>query len=208
MPAAPVEAMHVVSVRRRSAAWGVTVALASGRRFRLDPRRLLDLPLSPGVSIDGATVDRLERWQRQDAAERRMLRLLAIRPRSRAELERRLGELGLAEAEVGEVLGRLTAVGLIDDRAMAGAVVAGALRRGAGAMRIAADLERWGIDSETAVEALAGADRDSELTRAGRVARQRFGDPPWTPRERARIARHLAGRGFEPDTVEAVAGDD
>ena len=195
-------------MHRRSGSWGVAVSLENGRRFRLDARRLLDLPLRPGEPVDGATVDRLVRWQKLDVAERRILRLLAARPRSRAELERRLAELALDESEAGELLGRLTAAGLIDDRAMAGGVVAGELRRGAGTLRIEAALARFELDPESASAALADADPEPEHLRAERIARERFGDPPWTPRDRARIARHLAGRGFEPDTIEAIAGAD
>ena len=49
----------------------------------------------------------------------RALGLLAVRPRSRRELERRLLQAGFEPEEVQDVLGRLERVGLIDDAAFA-----------------------------------------------------------------------------------------
>ena len=47
----------------------------------------------------------------------RALGLLAVRPRSRRELERRLLQAGFEPEEVQDTLGRLERVGLIDDAA-------------------------------------------------------------------------------------------
>ena len=49
----------------------------------------------------------------------RALGLLAVRARSRRELERRLLQAGFEVAEVADVLERLERVGLVDDRAFA-----------------------------------------------------------------------------------------
>jgi regulatory protein len=49
----------------------------------------------------------------------RALGLLAVRPRSRRELERRLFQAGFEPEEVRDTLGRLERVGLIDDAAFA-----------------------------------------------------------------------------------------
>jgi regulatory protein len=49
----------------------------------------------------------------------RALGLLAVRPRSRRELERRLLQAGFEPEEVQDTLGRLERVGLIDDAAFA-----------------------------------------------------------------------------------------
>ena len=46
--------------------------------------------------------------------------------------------------------------------------------------------------------------RDSELQRARQLWRRRFGVVPVEPRERARQARFLAGRGFAADVIRRV----
>lgn len=199
---------RVTSVRRGIAGrWDVEVVTAEGERLRIAERRLLELPLHTGDELGGPQMERLRTWDRQDRAERQMLNLLAVRARSRAELERRLRARGLSRAEVAEVCVRLEAAGLIDDRAMAGDLVAREVRNGAGRYRLRARLEQLGLDSEQAAAALDGAtDHERELERARRVVHDRFGGPPWNDRDRLRAAGLLARRGFDRDTVEAVLG--
>ena len=60
----------------------------------------------------------------------RALGLLAVRPRSRRELERRLLQAGFASAEVTDVLSRLERVGLVDDEAFARALAEQAFGNG------------------------------------------------------------------------------
>ncbi len=65
----------------------------------------------------------------------RALGLLAVRPRSRRELERRLLAAGFESEEVGDVLERLERVGLVDDDAFARAGRRAAVRASAGRAR-------------------------------------------------------------------------
>lgn len=198
----------VTGVRRASAGrWGVEVVTDAGERLRIAERRLLDLPLRSGDPLDDDRLDLLRGWERVDRAERQVLNLLAVRARSRAEVERRLQSRGLGESEVAEVCGRLEAAGLIDDRKLAGEVVAREVQAGAGRYRLRARLERLAVDEGDAEEALDQAtDRRSELERAQTLVRARFGDAPMSDRDRARAAGLLARRGFDRDTVEAAVG--
>ncbi len=72
----------------------------------------------------GARVDLRDRSESRHAknpksCHERALGLLAVRPRSRRELERRLLAAGFEAEEVADVLARLERVGLIDDEAFA-----------------------------------------------------------------------------------------
>ncbi|HUZ84205.1 MAG TPA: RecX family transcriptional regulator [Gaiellales bacterium] len=180
----------------------------TGERVRVDERRLLELPLRAGDALAAGAVERLRAWQRVDLAERRMLRLLAVRARSQAEVERRLGRLDLEPAEVGEITGRLIGAGLIDDLATASTAVRRELRRGTGVGLIRARLEQLDVDPQAAAQALDVAAAGDERERAARVVRTRLGQPPWSRRDRARAAAHLLRRGYDADTVEAVLGID
>lgn len=107
--------------------------------------------------------------KRKDVHER-ALGLLAVRMRSRRELERRLLQAGFEPDEVSGELLRLERVGLIDDTAFARAVVESRTgRRGESRRVVAGRLAQAGVAPATAIEALDDLAGD-EQERADRVA--------------------------------------
>ena len=199
--------MRVESVRPAPAGPPlVEVALAGGEVLRVHERRLAGAGPRPGVDLDPDRLDALRRFAIVDAAERRALRLIGRRARSRAELARRLVEWGLDAAEADATLDRLSAVGLVDDAALAGAVAESRRRQGHGRLRIAADLDRLAVEPEAGAAALADPAAEAELDRARRELERRFGGAPHDRREVARAAAHLARRGFDADTVAEALG--
>lgn len=146
---------------------------------------------------------------------------LAVRPRSVAETRRRLGRLGYREALVEEAVGRLLALGYLDDEGFGRAWLESrdrarprgelALRRelrlkGLAPERIAALLEERagrvdsGPEAPTSVD-LAAARRLLE----GRAAMlQREPDPL---RRRQRAYALLARNGFDPDICREAVGE-
>ena len=103
------------------------------------------------------------------------LRLLDQRARSRSELATALAKRGVPDDAAGRVLDRFTAVGLIDDTALAESL-AGAVHRERGLARraVAAKLRQRGIDDDVAAEALAGIGPEDERKRGHElVARRR-----------------------------------
>lgn len=165
--------------------------------------------LRVGQTVDEARLLELERrdrgWQAREAA----LRLLAVRPRSAAELARRLRMKGY-EPEVGEeVIARLRDLGMIDDAAFAGTLVRDRVRlKPQGARRLANELRARGVDHETAREAIRetmeGEQTDErELARrAAEKWRPRAGEEP--ARARRRLHGYLARRGFDSDVIREV----
>jgi len=89
----------VTGIRRVRSGSAIEVSLESGERLRVDERRLLERELAPGVELGRAPLARLREWQRIDGAEWRVLRLLARRPRSRAELAQACARWGLGSEE-------------------------------------------------------------------------------------------------------------
>ena len=85
----------------------------------------------------------------------RALGLLAVRQRSRRELERRLVQAGFDHDEVSDELDRLEGVGLIDDEAFARAVVESRMgTRGESRRVVAGKLTQAGVAPEIAAAAL------------------------------------------------------
>jgi regulatory protein len=187
----------------------VEVGLDSGEAVRIHQRRLTSAWLAPGEPVDGEQLDELRRWAVADAAERRALRLVAVRGRSRAELESRLAAWGVDAPAAAEILSRLTELGAVDDAALAAAVADQRRRTGHGRLRVQADLCRLGIERSSAAAAVEdGGDEAEELTRCRAELERRFGGRPRTRREQARAAAHLARRGFERDMIAEALGYD
>ena len=147
-----------------------------------------------------------EGGKRRDCHER-ALGLLAVRQRSRRELERRLLQAGFDSSEVSDELTRLEAVGLIDDEAFARAVA----EHGFGGRResrrvVAGKLAVAGVDPATAhavLDDLAG----DEQQRADDLASQRVTRLGGLPPDKAfqRLAGYLARRGYPPGIARAAA---
>ena len=95
--------------------------------------------------------DRGSRGKRKDIHER-ALGLLAVRQRSRRELERRLVQAGFEPEAVLDELERLEQVGLLDDEAFARAVVESRMGfRGESRRVVAGKLVQAGVASEVAM---------------------------------------------------------
>ena len=137
----------------------------------------------------------------------RALRLLAVRARSRRELERRLSAAGFDEDEVAGELGRLEAVGLIDDEAFAREVVEHELaNRRAGSRAVTSRLLAKGIDQATIQRTLEAVPAPPESERALDLARSRARRLTSLPAETAfgRLVPYLIRRGY-PGTVAREA---
>lgn len=168
--------------------------------------------LREGDEVDEARLADLEGrdrgWQAREAA----LRLLGVRPRSAAELSRRLRMKGFAAEEVEPVLARLGELGMLDDAAFAGMLARDRVRlRPQGRRRILGELRAKGVDEDTARAAVSEAlesERTDEAELARRAAakwRPRPGEDP--AKARRRLHAFLARRGFDGELSRQVADE-
>jgi regulatory protein len=103
------------------------------------------------------------------------LRLLTVRPRTRAELHTTLLRRGIETDVADQVLGRLNEVGLVDDAAFAEQWVRSRhTYQGMARRALAAELRRRGVDDPVAAEAVAAVDSESEESRARDLVRKRL----------------------------------
>jgi regulatory protein len=128
------------------------------------------------------------------------LRAIGVRERTEGEVHQFLVRRGFVEHVIADVIQSLRDEGLVDD--------AGYARRFAedrrlldqwGNERIARDLERRGVERELVEQALAGHDRDDQLTVAIQLLDRRFPMPFDGDRERDKAWRMLVRRGYEPE---------
>jgi len=136
----------------------------------------------------------------------RALGLLAVRMRSRRELEQRLLRAGFEQAEVAEELQRLEAVDLVDDDAFAEAFAEQAVNGRKGGRAIASGLYAKGVDRATIDRVVAGS-TEGEFDRAlefaeGRARRMHGVEPA---KAHQRIVGALMRRGFSPDASREAA---
>lgn len=127
------------------------------------------------------------------------LRLLAVTPRTRAQLGSALSRRGVPDDAAARVLDRFADVGLIDDQMFARAWV-DTRHRGRGLSRraLAAELRQRGVDASTVASAVDGLDPATELQTARELVLRRL---PSTrglrPQVRARrLVALLARKGY------------
>jgi regulatory protein len=139
-------------------------------------------------------------------AERMLLRRLRTRSLSLREARAALAGEGLADAEIETIMGRFTALGYLDDRALAEQLIDKALSRKAqGRQAVAQVLMQRGIPREVADEALAELPAD-EAERALEFARSKAPLLADLDRDAAlrRLAGQLARRGFGSVALSAA----
>lgn len=145
--------------------------------------------------------------KRKDVHER-ALGLLAVRARSRRELERRLLQAGFEAEEIGDELIRLEEVGLVDDEAFAREVARHAFGRGGkGRRAVASALAAKGVSSDVAALVLDEAASGDEDERALELAQARAGRLSGVDAQKAfqRLSSLLMRRGFAPDVSRSAA---
>lgn len=137
-----------------------------------------------------------------EAAREVALRQLDTRARSRRELLDAIASRGFRDGVGQEAVARLEAVGLVDDRAFARALVRERFAaRGRTGPALVAELRRKGLDGDTIDEAVSTISADDEYDRARRLVEDRARSVRGMPRRAAyrRLAGILARKGYGPD---------
>ena len=155
---------EVVSVRRKGRS--IDVAFDDGSALHCDRDFLPARRLAAGQAIEPPLLDRLRRQATRHDAERSALRWLGSRPRSRAELLRRLREKQVPEDVAREAVDGLAEQGYLDDRAFARSFIDSRLRfRPRSRAMLRAELRTHGVDGSLAQEMTREID-DLALARA------------------------------------------
>ena len=152
--------------------------------------------LAAGIELDRPTLRRVRAELARARAGAVAGRALARRDLTVQELAVRLERAGVSAELAGETTAAAVSTGVVDDARFARSRAEQLAERGQGNALIAARLEAAGVADDvvrTTVEAL-----EPERERALRVAE---GAP--NPRKAVQL---LARRGFDPDTIEEVAG--
>lgn len=187
---------------RRGKRGRIELTLDDGRVFNFGDEAWRRSGLREGGAVPAEVLERLDADDRRARVHEAALHLLSYRPRSEAELRRRLRERA-DEETVEEEIDRLRAAGLIDDSAFAAQWVEERQERAPRSGRLLRqELRGKGIDGETAFAATAGLDdNEAALAFASARARRFTGD---FDDFAAKTSAALQRRGFGYATAEAA----
>jgi regulatory protein len=210
---------RIEKLRRLPHSGRVQVILKDGRSWTLAEELVLEAGLHAEDAVDPALLADLEHRDEPYRARDAALNLLSYRPRSTAELRRRLLRKGFEPDTVDRCIDDMRAHGYLDDAAFAEAFVRERLRlRPRGRHQLIAELRARGVDQDTAADAVERAMEEVNATeealaldaaRAWAARNQaRLANASTNPEARARARQSLYGylgrRGFTPDAVRAA----
>ena len=188
--------MAIVTALRERPRGRVEIEL-DGAPWRVVPAdAVVRAGLVEGRSLDRETARTLGRELRRARALDVAARALRYRDHSRRSLEERLARRDVRPDARDAALAALERAGLVDDARVATARAGTLAERGYGDAAIRFDLERQGVAGELVEGAVAAL--VPERDRARRLVERRGADP--------KTARWLAGRGFDPVSVEDAMG--
>lgn len=180
----------------------VNVHLDGRFAFGLSARLAQELGLQVGQHVSAVEVEEVlsaeERGQAQEAA----LNFLSYRPRSEAEVRRRLRRGGFGEDLVAGVVAKLRQQGLLDDGAFAAFWAENRTTFSPrGARLVKQELRAKGVDAETAQGATAAIDEEEGAYRAATRKARTLAGTDW-PTFRRKLGDFLVRRGFDYEVVE------
>jgi len=184
----------------------VTIRLSGGRVFALPEEAAAALAV--GAELSDEEIERLAGIDAYLRGRDKALRMLAIRGRSRREIDDALRALGVGDAVRRGIVDELEEKGLVDDARFAREFVSVKkdVRR-LGPHRLRADLKKLGVGRSDLDEALAsfGADEQERLARA--LAERATRNAAIDEKTVRRVASMLTRKGFDYSVVNRVAAD-
>lgn len=168
--------------------------LEDGSILRVGENEVADFALYAGRALSEDEAERLQASVRRGAWKAKALELLARKPQSRRELERKLTEWGADGEETAAICDRLEELGYLNDGEYAARVVRHYSAKGFGVRKLRDELYRRGVPRELWEDALAQAEDPGEAIDAF-LAKKLAG----TAMDRADLKRAsdaLARRGY------------
>lgn len=160
--------------------------------------------LKIGQELSDEKISRLQSDDEAENAYQQVLRLLSYRPRSEAEVRKKLEQRGVAEAMILEVLERLRHSGLIDDDRFAREWADNRSEfRPRSRRALTIEMRQHGLDNQSISQAIADLDDNSLAYQAALKHSRRLNGLEWQS-FRQKLTGFLARRGFGYDVIAPV----
>lgn len=181
-----------------------SITLSGGRSFTVPESEAGGF--EPGTLLPPGEVTRLERMHDYMRGKEKALRLLAIRSRTRAEIERALEKLEINPAIGDGVIQELIDRGYLDDLRFTYEYIRAKMEfKFLGPHRLRADLVRMGVSRryiDRAIGELCPAESQEELAR--RAVRRKVGERTPDIKTVKRMSDFLKRKGFDFEVVNRV----
>lgn len=168
--------------------------LDDGSILRLGENEVIGFGLYSGREVDDEEAQRLMDSLRRSELKEKTINLLARKPMSRRELERKLQEWEATEDECAGICARMEELGFLNDGEYAGRVVRHYSAKGYGIRKLKDELFRRGVPRELWDEALEQA-QDSEQSIDAFIEKKLAGRQP-DQKQLKKLSDALARRGF------------
>ncbi|HEU4364450.1 MAG TPA: RecX family transcriptional regulator [Candidatus Krumholzibacteria bacterium] len=184
----------------------VLIRLSGGRFFAIPEEAAA--PLVVGAELSDEDVERLARIDLYLRGRDKAMRMLAIRGRSRREIDDALRAIGVDDPVRRGILSELEETGLVDDARFAREFVSVKkdVRR-LGPHRLRADLQKLGVGRADLDGALATFDTDEQQRLARALAERAVRDGPVDEKAVRRVASMLTRKGFDYSVVNRIAAE-
>ena len=170
--------------------------------FSLSENALLESKIHSGQELTKEQVTEFKKLSADDKLYNQTLRYIAMRPRTRWEvetyLERKNGSPSLTE----QIVNKLTDIGLIDDEKFAKAFVADRrLLRPTSRRKLIAELRKKHISNEL-IGQVVGTEKDEERSALLEVIAKKRKQAKY--QDDLRLMRYLAAQGFQYDDIKSA----
>ena len=180
------------------------VVLEDGSILRVGEKEVIDFALYTGKELTEDEAQAIVEAARRTGLKEKTINLLARKPMSRRELERKLGEWEAGEEETAAICDRMEELGFLNDGEYAARLVRYYSAKGYGERKLRDELYRRGIPREFWEEALARAEDSAgaidafiEKKLAGKTVNQK---------ELKKVSDALARRGFSWSDISNALG--
>ena len=184
----------------------VEIRLSGGRFFAI-PQAAAEM-LAVGQQLSDDDVAHLDGIDQYTRGRDKAMRMLALRSRSKREIDDALRAMNLRDTIRTGLLRELEEIGLVDDARFAREFVAVKKdARRVGPHRLRYDLGKLGLGRAAVDEALAGFDADEQLTMARTLVEKQLGASLPNEKVVRRIVGMLRRKGYDYAVVNKVAYD-
>jgi regulatory protein len=184
----------------------VVVRLSGGRFFAVPEEAAAGLAV--GVELSDEDVERLAGVDQYLRGRDKVMRMLALRARSRREVEDALRALGVRDTIRAGIVRELEEAGLVDDARFAREFVS--VRkdvRRLGPHRLRHDLSKLGLARRVVDEALSSFSAEEQEAMARALVERQVGSAPPGEKTLRRVIAMLKRRGYDYAVVNRVAYD-
>jgi regulatory protein len=174
--------------------------------FSLSEAALLDSKLVSGQELSRQRANELRQLSANDNLYNQTLRYIALKPRTKWEIETYLKRKGASPTLLESILNKLSISGLIDDQKYARAFVNDRrLLRPASRRKLINDLRKRHIDPET-IEAAVGTESEDELAALKHIIERKRQQTKY--QDDLKLMQYLARQGFNYGDIKDALKDE